>query len=41
MVTEPTYIDGGVLDLVLTDVPDVFVVWVCLPVGTSDYGTAA
>ena len=36
MVTEPTHIDGGVLDLVLTDVPDVIRVRVGLP-GTSNH----
>ena len=33
MVTQPTHIDGGVLDLVLTDVHDLVEVWVGLPVG--------
>ena len=37
MVTEPTGIDGGVLDLVLTDIPDVVGVRVGSPVGTSDH----
>ena len=37
MVTEPTHIDGGVLDLVLTDVPDVVGAQVIMPVGTSDH----
>ena len=37
MVTEPTHIDRGVLDLVLTDVPDVVGVRISWPVGTSDY----
>ena len=37
MVTEPTHIDGGVLDLVLTDVPDIVEVRVGTPVGTSGY----
>ena len=36
-VTEPIRIDGGELDLVLTDVPDVLGIWVGSPVGTSDY----
>ena len=35
MVTEPTYNDGGVLDLVLTDVPDLVGIRVGSPVGTS------
>ena len=37
MVSEPSHIDGGVLDLVLTDVPDVLWVQVRLSVGTSDH----
>ena len=37
MITEPTHIDGGVLDLVLTDVPDVVVVRVGSPVGILDH----
>ena len=37
MVTEPAHIDGGVLDLGLTDVPDVVGVRVGSPVGTSDH----
>ena len=37
MVTEPTHIDGGVLVLVLTNVPGVEGVWVGSPVGTSDH----
>ena len=37
MVTEPTHIDGGGLDLVLTDAPDVAGVRVGSPVGTSDH----
>ena len=36
-VTEPTHIDGGVLDLVLADVPDVAGVQFGSPVGTSDH----
>ena len=36
MITEATYIDGGVIDLVPTNVPDVVGVWVGLPVTTSD-----
>ena len=36
MVTEPTHIDEGVLDLGLTDVPVVVAVGVESPVGTSD-----
>ena len=36
MVTEPTHRDEGVPDLVLTDIPDVIVVWVDSSVGTSD-----
>ena len=34
MVTEPTHIDGGVLDLVLTDDPDIVGVQVGSPVAT-------
>ena len=37
MVTKPTHIDGGVLDLVLTDVPDVAGVRNGSPVGTAEY----
>ena len=37
MVTEPTHIDGKVLDLVLTDVPDIVGVRVGSTVGTSDH----
>ena len=37
MVTEPTHIDGRVLDLVLTDIPDVVGVRVGSHVGTSDH----
>ena len=37
MVTEPTHINGGVLDLVLTDVPDVIGVQFGSQVGASDY----
>ena len=37
MATEPIYIDGGVLDLLLTDVTDVVGVRVGSPVGTSDH----
>ena len=37
MVTEPTHIDGGVPNLVLTSVHDLFEVWVGSPVGTSDH----
>ena len=37
MVMEPTHIDGGVLDLVLTDDPDAVGNRVGSPVGTSDY----
>ena len=36
MVTEPTHLDRKVLDLVLTDVPDIVGVWCDSPVGTSD-----
>ena len=36
MVTEPTRLDGGVLDLVLTDVLDVVGVRADSPVGTFD-----
>ena len=36
-VTEPTHIDEWVLDLVLTDVPDIVGVRVCSSVGTSDH----
>ena len=36
MVTEHTRINGGVHDLVLTDVSDVVGIRVGLPVGTSD-----
>ena len=39
MVTEPTQIDGGVLDLVLADVSDVGV-RVGSPVGAQDHSTA-
>ena len=35
MDTKPTHIDGGVLDLVLPDVPDVVEVGVDSPIGTS------
>ena len=37
MVTELTHIDGAVLDLVLTDVPDISGILVGSPVGTSDH----
>ena len=37
MVMEPTHIGGGVLNLVLTDVPDVVGVRVSSPVGASDH----
>ena len=37
LVTEPTHIDGEVLDWVLTDVPGVEGVRVGSPVGTSDH----
>ena len=37
MVTEPTHIDGGVFDLVLTNVSDVVEVRVGSPVGTLDH----
>ena len=40
MVTKPTHIDGGVLELVLTEFPDVVRVRVDLPVGTSDHSAA-
>ena len=36
MVTEPTHIDGGVLDIVLADVPGIIEI-VCSPLGTSDH----
>ena len=36
MLIEPTHVDREVFDLVLTDVPDVVVVRVSSPVGTSD-----
>ena len=38
MVTEPTHIDEGVLDLVLTDIPDVVEYRVESPVGPSGHG---
>ena len=37
MVTEPTHVDGGVLDLVLTDVPDIIGVRVSSPGVPSDH----
>ena len=37
MVTEPTHIDGGVFDLVLIGVHDLFEGRVGSPVGTSDH----
>ena len=37
MKTEPTHIDGGVLDVMLTDVPDLIEVRVGSSVGTSDH----
>ena len=37
MVTEPAYIDGAVLDLLVTDVPDLVRVRAGSPVGTSDH----
>ena len=37
MVTEPTQIDGGMLHLVLTDIPDVVEIGAGMPVGTSDH----
>ena len=37
MVTEPTHIDGGALDLVLTSVHDLVEVRVGSPFGTSDH----
>ena len=37
MVTEPTHIDGEVLELVLTDVPDIVGVQVGSPVRTSNH----
>ena len=39
MITEPTDIEGSVLDFVLTDVPDVVGVRVDSPVGTSNHRT--
>ena len=36
-VTEPTHIDGGVLDLLLTDVSNAIGVRVGSPVGTSNH----
>lgn len=37
LVREPTHVRGGVLDLVLTDVPDLVGIQVRPPVGTSDH----
>ena len=37
MISEPTHIDEGVLDLMLTDIPDAIGVRVDSPVGTSDH----
>ena len=37
MVTEHTHIDGGMLDLVLTDVSDIVGVKVDSPVGTLNH----
>ena len=37
MLTEPTHIGGGVLDLVLTGIPDVAEVWVGSQDGTPDH----
>lgn len=39
MVKEPTRIDGGVLDLVLTDDPDVVGSRIGSPVNPSDHST--
>ena len=41
MVTEPAHIDEGVLDLVLTDVPDVIGIRVGAPVETSDHNAVS
>ena len=38
MVTKPTHIDGGVLNLVLIDVPDVVGVRIGSAIGTVDHG---
>ena len=39
LVHEPTHQDGGVLDLVITDVPDIVNVEVRAPIGTSDHSS--
>ena len=39
MVTEPTHFDGGVLDLLLTDIYDLVEIRVDSSVGTSDHST--
>ena len=40
IVTEPRYIGGGVLDLVLTDAPDAVGIRVGSPVGTLDHSAS-
>ena len=37
LVRCPTYIGGNRLDLVMTDAPDTVEVFVCTPLGTSNY----
>ena len=37
MVTEPTHVDGGILDLVLTDAHTLVWIRVGPPIGTSDH----
>ena len=39
MVTKPTHINGGVSDLVLTDILAIVEVRIGSPVGTSDHST--
>ena len=39
MATEPTHIDGWVLDLVLTDIQDLVEIRVGSPVETSDHSS--
>ena len=38
--TEPTYIDRGVVELIVTDVHDLVGIRVGLPIGTSDHRAA-
>ena len=37
LVVGPTHVRGGILDLLMTDVPDLFLVDVVAPIGNSDH----